>query len=911
MSGIAELTLDHLRWPLFDAAWYRERYPEVARAGLEPERHYLETGEAHGYNPNPLFDVVWVRAHLSPNTSDSPLRAYIEEPRTNAPNPLFDPVWYLAEHADIVGEERCALGHYLRVGAAMDLRPHRYFDPIFYRASLIANERETPLLLAHYLGVGEAAGCAPHRGFDPDWVNDQYGPLSTHCERCGCTRGALAHYTEVGARLGEWPSATFDPAFVRARYPALAGEHSDLLARVTDEPERFASNAYVEVGDPAVASEHEDLTGPTPGPAFAQYREHFDFAREQLGAHAYPHQPLFHYLDHDGLIQDTDHSRPASRNDATPSIDEPDRVDASIVIPTYDNWFFATACLHAIARAKTHLGFEVIVADDASPSTAPEHAPWRSSGVRVLRSESNRGFVGNCNAAARAARGRHLVFLNDDTLVCDGWLDELVATFERFDDVGAVGARLLQANGSVGEAGGIVWRDGSAWNFGRHLEADHASVRYARPADYVSGACLAIPRELFQELGGFDPVYAPAYFEDTDLAFRLRRAGKRVVYQANARVYHFEGASSGVDPTSGVKRHQTINQATFAERWGEVVAQHGERGVDAEHEKDRYAAGHVLMIDVCFPTPLRDGRSHALVQTLLRLRDEGHKTTLLPENLDAPPALADPLRGLGIQVLGGRDVASIDTYLARHGAALTKVGFGRPNIAERWSALVEARCPRAELITYDLADATSDTPDPERSHADTAKWNDATSTEVERSGVWVVTGNRDDVLADSLLWLRDEVIPALGQDRIGAPELPRFSLDSRGWLNHLASANDGFAFPDTTAHPSAKSHHKPLAGHRIAIAPNRFGGDIRAAIGTALSQGLPCVLSPHTAAHLEIADHPAIAIASDAQSFARAIADWMSDDTRWRAASWAAVMHPAALAAEALTARDVGSQPAA
>ncbi|MDP6978290.1 MAG: glycosyltransferase family 2 protein [Myxococcota bacterium] len=890
MSGATELTRDHLRWPLFDAAWYRQRYPEVVRAGLEPERHYLETGEAHGYAPNALFDTEWVRAHLRADAPDSPLLAYIEDPLANAPNPLFDPAWYLAAHAAELGDERCALGHYLRAGTAMDLRPHRYFDPSFYRASLPAGEREVPLLLAHYLDVGEAAGCRPHPGFDPDWVRGQYAPLSTHCERCGRTRGALAHYAEVGAARDEWPSATFDPAFIHARYPALSAKDSDLLARVSSEPERFAPNAYVVAGDSSA-------------PALWEYREHFDFAREQLGTSEDSHQPLFHYLD-----RDIEASVRTPRESAVPSIDEPGHVEATIVIPTYDNWFFATACLHAIATAKTRLGFEVIVADDASPSPAPDHPLYRSPGVRVVRGEANRGFLENCNAAARVARGEYVVFLNDDTLVCDGWLDELVATFDRFDGVGLAGARLLQANGTVGEAGGIVWRDASAWNYGRHLEADHASLRYARPADYVSGACLAIPKALFERLGGFDPVYAPAYFEDTDLAFRVRRAGKQVVYQSNARVYHFEGTSSGVDPTSGVKRHQAINQASFAQRWQSAVAHHGERGVDVEREKDRYVNGHALVVDACLPTPLRDGRSHALVQALLRLRDAGYETTLLPENLDAPAHLADPLRGLGIQVLGGRDVSSIEAHLTRHGARLDKVAFARPGVAERWRELAETHCPRAELIAFDLAASTAYATEPSRSDAALA-FDESGSDAGERSGIWIVAGTRDDVLADSFLWLRDEVVPALGGEPGETSRLPVFCTDSRGWLHALADADGAFAFHDTTTGTASSSRGEPLGSHRIAVAPNRFGGDVGAAIGAALSQGLPCVVSPYAAAHLEATDHPAIAIAPDARTFANAIAGWMSDDTTWRAASLAARTHPAALAAETLIPRDLGSPP--
>ena len=91
--------------------------------------------------------------------------------------------------------------------------------------------------------------------------------------------------------------------------------------------------------------------------------------------------------------------------------------------------------------------------------------------------------------------------------------------------------------------------------------------------DYCSAALLATPRELFERLGGFDPDYAPAYYEDTDYCFKVRAAGRHVYYQPEAAVIHLEGASCGTDPAQGVKRNQQINQARFAKRWNKVICQ--------------------------------------------------------------------------------------------------------------------------------------------------------------------------------------------------------------------------------------------------------------------------------------------------------------------------------------------------
>ncbi|MGY1703973.1 glycosyltransferase family 2 protein [Geodermatophilus sp. SYSU D00697] len=254
---------------------------------------------------------------------------------------------------------------------------------------------------------------------------------------------------------------------------------------------------------------------------------------------------------------------------------------ASIVIPCFNQLRYTKMCLTALAETLPAEGAEVVVVDDGSTDETHEwlveHARTRSW-LRIVHNETNLGFVHAVNLGADAADADMLVLLNNDCIPLPGWLQALQRTFRDHDDAGAVGGKLLFPDGRLQEAGGVVFRDGTAAKIGyREFDVNAPLFNFVRRVDYCSGALLATPLPLFRKIGGLDPRYSPAYYEDTDYCFNVRQHGREVYYQNECAVIHVEGATTGNTVRRGAKRHQLLNHAKFVERWGSALAERPDR----------------------------------------------------------------------------------------------------------------------------------------------------------------------------------------------------------------------------------------------------------------------------------------------------------------------------------------------
>ena len=333
-----------------------------------------------------------------------------------------------------------------------------------------------------------------------------------------------------------------------------------------------------------------------------------------------------------------------------------------------------------------HANYEIILADDNSTDET-QHASNQFKQVTLVRNKTNLGFLRNCNNAVQQAKGSYIVLLNNDTEVKEGWLEHLVNIMEDCPDVGVAGSRLIYPDGKLQEAGGIIWKDGTGWNFGRLDDPKKPEYNYVKEVDYVSGACLMIRKELWDNIGGFDERFVPAYYEDTDLAFAVRNKGFEVVYQPKSVLIHHEGQSHGTDEKEGIKKFQKVNQQKFLAKWKDVLERnHFPNGQNLFYAKDRSRARKaILVIDHYVPHFDKDAGSRSTFQYLKIFGELGLNVKFLGDNFFKHEPYTSVLQDMGIEVLYGEYYQlNWKTWIRENAGYLDYIYLHRPHISAKY-----------------------------------------------------------------------------------------------------------------------------------------------------------------------------------------------------------------------------------
>ena len=607
----------------------------------------------------------------------------------------------------------------------------------------------------------------------------------------------------------------------------------------------------------------------------------------------------------------------------------------SIIIVVFNKIEYTKKCIELAMQHARTVTYELILVDNASSDGTHEYLLSLSDTIKLIRNPANVGFTLACNQGARIASGEYILFLNNDTEPAAGWLDHLLALAEGDSKIGVVGSKLVFPDGKLQEAGGIIFNDGSGWNYGRHGDPDDPSFDFVREVDYVSGASLLVRRRLLKRLNYFDERYSPGYYEDTDLCFGARSLGYKVMYCPFSVVVHHEGISSGTDLKQGMKKYQAINREKFKAKWEAAlrdqypagtrnVIQAGERGV----------SGNILIVDPFLPMFDRASGSLRLFTIISLLRKQGCHITFIARDGRRQEAYSAALRKMGVEVH-----ATDGEMLRQMGHAVRKqilkarcyqwAILSFYDIAEQYLPIIRSASPETRILidTVDIhfvretrqAELNGD-PAALRRAAATKKRELAIYSQAD--GVITVTERDWDHIRASLPSKPHFVIPNIHAVAPSSTDLnERKGLLFIGNFNHPPNTDAVMYFvddifpiirqrvPDLTLTivgnnppkevralasstilvtgyvPSTEPYLKTA---RVSIAPLRYGAGMKGKIGEAMAHGLPVVTTPIGAEGMGLVSGRNAFVAETPQEFADHVVELCTSDETWRSMADAA-----------------------
>jgi GT2 family glycosyltransferase/Tfp pilus assembly protein PilF len=384
-----------------------------------------------------------------------------------------------------------------------------------------------------------------------------------------------------------------------------------------------------------------------------------------------------------------------------------------IAILSYNKVDLLCRCLNSIFSHTAH-PYRVCVVDQASTDGTKRYLKDLEGQVDHIETEKNLGFVMGNNLVMDRYEDRDIVLLNNDTVVTPGWLDALVERAYSDAEIGIVGAKLIFPDGRLQAAGCEIFQDASGREIGKYDDPQRHIYNQVADVDYVSGACLYIRRETLEKTGPFDPQFAPAYWEDTDLCFAARKAGFRVVYEPRSVVTHHEGGSFGAPAQrSRSAELQQRNKPKFIAKWKQELASQRSNvfEIPAEEGKEK-----ILVILPFLPLYDRAAGEMRWFHTLKILREK-YQVVFLARNGQDGIKYINPLEKQGITVfdtdqermkqLGCEATGPlwIDFPLLLKSNDFRAVIVGFYHVAAQYYKDIRTYSPRSHLVidSYDVA----------------------------------------------------------------------------------------------------------------------------------------------------------------------------------------------------------------
>lgn len=607
--GAAERRDTH---PLFDVAYYLDANPDVAQAGIDPLEHFLASGAAEGRRPHPLFDT-WYYLAMNPDVAASGLNPLVHYLRWGGfegrdPNPEFRSAAYLEARPDVLAAGMNPLRHFVEWGAgeaklegALAAEPIEtppeslagsiegyqqvaasgLFDTDYYLQTYpdVAATALDPI--AHYLGTGWREGRNPHPLFDTAYYS------AVNPDVAGAGINPLLHFVLRGAIERRLPHPLFDTEFYLVNNPDVVATGANPLHHYLTRGGRegrdpcldFDSSAYLEAYPEVAASGvnplvHYVTAGAAQGKLPRQlesvvgdaesWRQDYEGLRGSIDAARWASAqatasvpPIVFEIEEDEA------GAKAGRLAFEPAA----RPEVSVVVTANGSAARTVEALLALRQNTSGPAWEALLVAPASPAGVGS-VLGDVPGLRIVRSEVASGRARSLNAAAHAARGRVLVFLDGTVQVGAGWLPAVVSGLGE-DGVAVVGLKVVDGDGALREAGELVEPDGTLRRLGvAQTPGAHA---LSWDVDLCSGRCLAVERTRFLALGGFDEAYASARFQNADLCLRLREQGTRVVCAPGAEVVQGPGGGGETAPDAATTRDLLTSRQTLLERHHEQI----------------------------------------------------------------------------------------------------------------------------------------------------------------------------------------------------------------------------------------------------------------------------------------------------------------------------------------------------
>lgn len=824
--------------------------------------------------------------------------------QSHRPHPLFNNDWY--RNACSLPKETSAFFHYLKEEMFKDVSPSPLFDPEFYRAMYPhvikqITDRIYACSLEHFIMEGSDHGLLPSADWDPDYYLARY-PDVTEEIAADNWRSPFDHWLRRGIAENRSPNPYFDGGYYLDAYPEAA-----------EEIRKYR------------------LLGPF---------EHFAvFGRQRRWRGRAPLHTLPVPIEHAKALYLKRCELSAFRIRTGGSLHFPpeERPFFSVIIPAYNGFGYNIRVLelleHAVqyTKAKIGIGIEVVFIDDGSTDDTVRLEDY-AKGIVFRRVSPNLGFLRACNLGAALASGTYLVFVNNDVeFEPDVFvrLQEAIAADK--SEVACFGAAILQFDGTVQDLGSGIWRDGVARGYFRNEPPTRYGFAYPRDVDYVAGCFFCISAEEFRAFGGFDERFSPGYYEESDLALRLWKAGRRSRVYPDIRIYHLEfgSYSSGTTPRASFAL-MAKNRVIFAEKHKDVLENRPKLMPDSRYPI-RYPDSRlqILFIEHTVPSVKIGsgfGRSEIIIRQLLEFSDVDIFATVHEDFMVMPSGFAylDITFGPAPESLfTALEAKSYDAVficrtpnLARYGGVLSawkrRSGglvicdteavaslreISQQTGAESYSAIVsngdldgslhnEFRGTDAADIFIAVNQFEADIlrrfarPVHVIGHHLPAKPVNATSA--ARSGLLFLGALHGVDLPnyDSLIWFVTHVWPKIRASRPG--EEMRIAGFVRPGIPLEPLRQDGVVCLGQVEDPRDE-----FARARLFIAPTRFAAGIPLKVQEALSYGLPVVTSRLLQDQLRYAGSGcadallAATVTDDGQEFADACLRLLTDDALW------------------------------